>query len=215
MYFQERFGTKMKKKIGVLGGTFNPIHMGHLILAESAYEEFELDEILFVPTGITNLKDPSVILDKKTRITLTGEAIGESNHFALSTIETDRPGTSYTYETLELLNKEYPNSEFYLIIGADSLFQIEQWKRPADIMKNAVILAAKRKGSTTQELLDKIEEIKVKYNADIRLLPCTYIDISSTEIRDRIKAGKSIRYLVPQVTEKYIKKHHLYEDREN
>lgn len=205
----------MKKKIGVLGGTFNPIHMGHLILAESAYEEFELDEILFVPTGITNLKDPSVILDKKTRITLTGEAIGESNHFALSTIETDRPGTSYTYETLELLNKEYPNSEFYLIIGADSLFQIEQWKRPADIMKNAVILAAKRKGSTTQELLDKIEEIKVKYNADIRLLPCTYIDISSTEIRDRIKAGKSIRYLVPQVTEKYIKKHHLYEDREN
>lgn len=205
----------MKKKIGVLGGTFNPIHLGHLILAESAYEEFELDEILFVPTGITNLKDPSVILDKKTRITLTGEAIGQSNHFALSTIETDRPGTSYTYETLELLNKEYPNSEFYLIIGADSLFQIEQWKRPADIMKNAVILAAKRKGSTTKELVDKIEEIKVKYDADIRLLPCTYIDISSTEIRERIKAGKSIRYLVPQVTEKYIKKHHLYEDREN
>ncbi len=206
---------RMKKKIGVLGGTFNPIHLGHLILAESAYEEFELDEILFVPTGITNLKDPSVILDKKTRITLTGEAIGQSNHFALSTIETDRPGTSYTYETLELLNKEYPNSEFYLIIGADSLFQIEQWKRPADIMKNAVILAAKRKGSTTKELVDKIEEIKVKYDADIRLLPCTYIDISSTEIRERIKAGKSIRYLVPQVTEKYIKKHHLYEDREN
>ena len=205
----------MKRKVGIIGGTFNPIHTGHLILAEAAYEAFDLDEVLFVPTGISNLKDPSIILDKKTRIALTGEAIGENPHFALSTIETDRPGTSYTYETLELLNKEYPNSEYYLIIGADSLFQLEEWKRPADIMKNAVILAAKRKGATTQELLDRIDELKEKYDADIRLLPCTYIDISSTEIRERIKNGKSIRYLVPAVTEKYIKKHHLYEDREN
>ena len=109
------------------------------------------------------------------------------------------------------MNNEYPNSEYYLIIGADSLFNIEQWKRPEDIMKNAVILAANRKGATPQELLDRIEELKEKYNADIRLLPCTYIDISSTEIRERIKAGKSIRYLVPEVTENYIKKHHLYE----
>lgn len=203
----------MKKKVGVFGGTFNPIHTGHLILAEAAYEAFDLDEVLFVPTGISNLKDPSIVLDKKQRITLTGEAIGENPHFALSTIETDRPGKSYTFETLELLNKEYPNSEYYLIIGADSLFQLEEWKRPADIMKNAVILAAKRKGATTQELLDRIEELKEKYDADIRLLPCTYIDISSTEIRERIKNGKSIRYLVPEVTENYIKKNHLYEDR--
>lgn len=199
------------KKVGIIGGTFNPIHLGHLILAEYAYDEFDLDEILFVPTGISHFKDPSIVLDKKTRITLTGEAIGENPHFALSTIETDRPGNSYTYETLELLKKEYPDSEFYLIIGADSLFQIEQWKCPEGIMKNAIILVAKRKGQSTQEFLNKIEEIKAKYDADIRLLPCTYIDISSTEIRDRVKNGKSIRYLVPEVTEKYIKKHHLYE----
>lgn len=203
----------MKKKIGVFGGTFNPIHIGHLILAEKAYEEFDLDEVLFVPTGISYLKDPSVILDKKTRIALTGEAIGENPHFALSTVETDRPGRSYTCETLKILNKEYPNSEFYLIIGADSLFEIEQWKSPDEIMKNAIIIAAKRNGSTTQELSDKVDELKSKYNADIRLLPCTYIDISSTEIRDRVKAGKTIRYLVPEVTEKYIKKNHLYEDK--
>ena len=199
------------KKVGIIGGTFNPIHLGHLILAECAYDEFDLDEILFIPTGISHFKDPSIVLDKKTRITLTGEAIGENPHFALSTIETDRPGNSYTSVIFDILKKENPDTEYYLIIGADSLFQIEQWKCPADIMKNAVILAAKRKGQSTKEFLDKIEEIKQKYEADIRLLPCTYIDISSTEIRERIKTGKSIRYLVPEVTEKYIKKHHLYE----
>ena len=199
------------KKVGIIGGTFNPIHLGHLILAECAYDEFDLDEILFIPTGISHFKDPSIVLDKKTRITLTGEAIGENPHFALSTIETDRPGNSYTSETLDILKKENPDTEYYLIIGADSLFQIEQWKCTTDIIKNDVIIAAKRKGQSTKEFLDKIEEIKQKYEADIRLLPCTYIDISSTEIRERIKTGKSIRYLVPEVTEKYIKKHHLYE----
>ena len=76
------------KKVGIIGGTFNPIHLGHLILAECAYDEFDLDEILFIPTGISHFKDPSIVLDKKTRITLTGEAIGENPHFALSTIET-------------------------------------------------------------------------------------------------------------------------------
>ena len=130
---------RMKKKIGIFGGTFNPIHMGHLILAEAAYEEFDLDEILFVPTGISNLKDPSIILDKKTRITLTGEAIGENPHFALSTIETDRPGKSYTFETLELMNKEYPNSEIhysaititaYFAIKSDNLKRVAVSKAP-------------------------------------------------------------------------------------
>lgn len=199
------------KKVGIIGGTFNPIHIGHLILAERAYEEFELDEILFVPAGTSYFKDPSTVLDKKTRIALTGEAIGENPHFALSTIETDRPGNSYTYETLKELKAQNPDTQYYLIIGADALVQMELWQKPESILKDAVILVAKRKGPTTQEFLDKMEEIKEKYNADIRIVPCTYIDISSTEIRERVKAGKSIRYLVPEATEKYIRKNHLYE----
>ena len=203
------------KKVGIIGGTFNPIHIGHLIMAERAYEEFELDEILFIPEGISYFKDQSTILDKKTRIALTGEAIGDNPHFALSTIECDRAGNSYTYETLEELKSKNPDTQYYLIIGADSLVQMELWQKPENILRDAIILVAKRQGPTTQEFLDKMEDIKTKYNADIRVIPCTYIDISSTEIRERVKSGKSIRYLVPEVTENYIRKHHLYEKQDS
>ena len=202
------------KKVGIIGGTFNPIHLGHMILAESARSEFDLDEILFIPTGISYFKDPKTILDKKTRLTLVGDAIEDNPYFAMSTIETDRPGNSYTYETLEELTAQNTNTEYYLIIGADTLFQIEEWKHPEIIMNKAVILAAKRKGHPTEMLMEKIEELKKKYHADIRLLTTPYIDISATEIRDRIKKGKSIRYLVRQVTNDFIEQHELYRDQE-
>jgi len=203
---------KTDKQVGILGGTFNPIHLGHLILAERAQEEFNLDEILFIPTGISHFKDPATVLDSKTRITMTGEAIENNSRFALSTIETDRPGNSYTYETLEELKAQNPDTTYYLIVGADSLFQMEHWKKPEVIMKNAIILAAARKGQTTDELIARIDELNKKYKADIRLLTCPYIEISSTEIRERIKAGKSVRYMVRPCTEEYIIKHHLYEE---
>jgi len=203
---------KNGKKVGIIGGTFNPIHIGHLILAESAYDEYKLDEILFIPTGISHFKDPSIVLDKKKRISMTGGAIDDNPHFALSTIETDRPGNSYTYETLEELKRVNPDNEYYLIIGADSLFQMEEWKEPQSIMNNAVILVAVRKGQSLEDLQAKADELIKKYNADIRVLKCHYIDISSTEIRQRIKEGKSIRYMVTLNTREYIEKNGLYKD---
>lgn len=202
---------KTDKKVGIIGGTFNPIHLGHLILAERAYEEFQLDEILFIPTGISYFKDPATVLDSKTRITLIGDAIENNPHFALSTIETERPGNSYTYETLEELKACNPNTVYYLIIGADSLFQLEQWKYPERIMKNSIILATARKDQGITDVSKKIDELNEQYHADIRLLQCPNIDISSTEIRERVKSGKSIRYLVMPSTEEYIEKHHLYQ----
>ncbi|MCR4749618.1 MAG: nicotinate-nucleotide adenylyltransferase [Lachnospiraceae bacterium] len=203
---------KANKKVGIIGGTFNPIHIGHLILAEHAYDEYKLDEILFIPTGISHFKDPNIVLDKKKRITMTGGAIDDNPHFALSTIETDRPGNSYTYETLEELKRMNPDTEYYLIIGADSLFQIEQWKNTESIMKNASILVAVRKGQSLEELKQKADELTKKYNASIHVLTCTYIDVSSTEIRARIKEGKSIRYMVTDDTLNYINKFNLYRD---
>ena len=198
------------KKVGIIGGTFNPIHMGHLILAERAWNEMGLDEILFIPTGISYFKDPNTVLDKKTRVALTGDAIGDNPHFALSTIEVDRPGNSYTYETLEELKKENPSNTYYLIVGADTLFQIESWKNPDIIMKDCIILAAVRKGQSLDELNVKKEELEKKYDAHISILSMPYVDISSTDIRERIAAGKSIRYMVKDVTLEYIEKHGLY-----
>lgn len=203
---------KTGKKVGILGGTFNPIHIGHLILAEQAYDEYKLDEILFIPTGISHFKDPNVVLDKKKRISMTGGAIDDNPHFALSTIETDRPGNSYTYETLEELKRVNPDTEYYLIVGADSLFQMEQWKNPDIIMKDATILVSVRKGQSLKELEDKADELIKKYNSSIKILTCPYIDISSTEIRARIKEGKSVKYMVTDDTLRYIDKFNLYRD---
>lgn len=200
------------KKVGILGGTFNPIHIGHLILAEHAYDEHKLDEILFIPTGISHFKDPNIVLDKKKRITMTGGAIDDNPHFALSTIETDRPGNSYTYETLTELKRVNPDTEYYLIVGADSLFQIEQWKNPDIIFEKAIILAAVRKGQSLDELHTKAEELMNKFNADIRILTCPYIDISSTEIRTRIKNNQSVKYMITDDTLNYINKFNLYKD---
>jgi len=203
---------KDHKKVGIIGGTFNPIHIGHLILAEHAYDEYKLDEILFIPTGISHFKDPNIVLDKKKRITMTGGAIDDNPHFALSTIETDRPGNSYTYETIEELKRMNPDTEYYLIIGADSLFQIELWKNTESIMKNATILVAVRKGQSLEELEKKAEELMSKYNGSIRVLTCPYIDISSTEIRQRIKEGKTVKYMITEDTLNYINKFNLYRD---
>ena len=201
---------KSDKKVGIIGGTFNPIHLGHLILAEYAYDEYQLDEILFIPSGISYFKNPNTVLDKKMRITLTGEAIEDNPHFALSTIETDRPGNSYTYETLEELKKKNPDVRYYLIIGADSLFQIDSWKEPDIIMKDAIILAASRNDQGIELLKEKADELMKKFHSEIHILTCPMIDISSTDIRNRIKEGKSIKYLVKEQTENYIKKYQLY-----
>lgn len=203
---------KQDKKVGIIGGTFNPIHLGHLLLAEHAYEEYQLDEILFIPSGISYFKDPKTVLDKKKRITLTGEAIEDNPHFALSTIEADRPGNSYTCETLVELKRMNPDVQYYLIVGADSLFEIEAWKEPESIMRNAVILVAVRGDQGTEALQQKADELMKHYQAEIHVLTCPYIEISSTDIRNRIKEGKSIRYMVTEQTEKYIKKHNLYQD---
>lgn len=205
------YTLKENKKVGIIGGTFNPIHLGHLILAEHAYEEYHLDEILFIPTGISYFKDPGTVLDTKQRITLIGDAIEKNPHFALSKIETERPGNSYTYQTLEELKEKNATTSYYLILGADSIFQIELWKNPEIIMRDAVILAAARSGQSIHELEEKINFLKNKYNADIRLLTFPFIDISSTDIRKRIQDGKSIRYMVEECTRDTIKKNHLYQ----
>ena len=193
------------KKTGILGGTFNPIHMAHLIIAEIALEEAELDEILFIPSGCSYLKDAADILPAKERIHMTGLAIEDNPKFALSTIETDREGNSYTCDTLLELRERYPDQENYLIVGA------EEWKDPEVIFQNAKILAAVRGGKKRDDMEEKIRELKEKYSADITLLPIKHVDISSSMIREKVARGCSIRYMLPEGVRQYIIKNHFYE----
>lgn len=199
------------KKVGIFGGTFNPVHMAHLLIAETAQEEAGLDSILFVPSGCSYLKNASDILPAKDRVNMTGLAIEDNSHFALSTLEIDRGGNSYTCDTLKELKERYPQQEYYLIVGADNLFTMEEWKDVEYIFSNAKILAAVRGGKQRTDMEEKIAELEERYGAGITLLDVRQMDISSSMIRDKVAKGHSIRYMVPDKVRSYIAKNHFYE----
>lgn len=202
---------KYDKRVGIMGGTFDPIHYGHLLLAESAIEQYKLDEILFIPSGNPWLKDSSQVLDKKTRVSMTGIAIEDNPHFALSTIEIDREGNSYSYETLEILREKNPSTCYYFILGADSLLDIEKWKHPDRLMKSCTLLTAVRDDCDMSALQKQIDYLKSTYDAQVEILPMKRMDISSTDIREKIKTGKSVRYLLPDFVREFIEKNHIYQ----
>ncbi len=201
----------MGKKIGIMGGTFNPIHYGHLLLAESAREFFELDRIIFMPSGNSYMKNTSSILCAEERMHLIELAIEGNPYFSTSRIEIDRMGPTYTWETLDELKKQNSEDQYYFIMGADSLLMLESWKNPDFIFQNCIIVVAVR-GTGTEERIEKIAgHLIYEYQADIRILPARYIDISSSDIRSKIKEGYSIRYMLPEKVLAYIKKNGLYD----
>lgn len=200
----------MTKKIGIMGGTFNPVHYGHLLLAEQAMETYELDEVLFVPSGNPYMKEAAPILDGKIRAHMVELALEGHPDFRLSTMELDREGPTYTHETLEILKKENPEDTYYFIIGADSLLTMETWKNPEQIFKNCVIAASVR-GTGTEDKIRKIAtHLIYEYQADVHILPSRFIDLSSSEIRSRIAGGKSVRYMLPEKVREYIYENGLY-----
>lgn len=194
-----------------MGGTFDPIHYGHLMLAQNALDTFLLDEILFVPSGTPWLKESTKVLSKNKRVSMTGIAIEDNPDFALSTIEIDREGNSYSYETVEELKKEQPDTDFYFIMGADSLLEIERWKHPDRLMADCTLLVAVRDDCDKEGLKKQIAYLTDKYQADIRILPANRMDISSTRIRQMIQEGKSVRYMLPDQVIRFIQKNHLYQ----
>lgn len=199
------------KKVGIMGGTFDPIHYGHLILAQNALDTFSLDEILFVPSGTPWLKESTKVLSKNKRVSMTGMAIEDNPDFALSTIEIDREGNSYSYETVEELKRMQPKTDFYFIMGADSLLEIERWKHPDRLMAECTLLVAVRDDCDREGLEKQIIYLTDKYQADIKILPANRIDISSTKIRRMIREGKSVRYMLPDQVIRFIQKNHLYQ----
>lgn len=196
------------RKIGIMGGTFNPIHNGHVALADAAYKTFSLDKVLFMPSGNSYMKQH--VLDNSKRVSMVSKAIESISYFELSTIEVERFGNTYTSETLQQLTQQNPDVQHYFIMGADSLFHIEKWKDPEIIFQLSTLICMVRDDYNMADIKKKGAELAQR-GADILYLNMPKIDISSTDIRNRVKLHQSISELVPEKVEKYILQEHLYE----
>ena len=198
------------KKIGIMGGTFNPIHNAHLVLAEEAFDQFQLDQVLFMPTKNPPHKRREDLASDEDRKNMILHAIKSNPNFKLSTLEMDREGITYTAETLEILHQLNKDTQYYFILGGDSLMQITSWMKPEEIFKRATIIAAHRDGYSEIEIASRCKELEENYHAKILRLDIPTLEISSKFIRKRLEDRKSIRYYVPETVFSYIKDHELY-----
>jgi len=217
-------------RLGVLGGTFDPIHMGHLRSAEELRERFGLSEVLFVPAARPPHKEATQLIDPAHRLRMTEAATADNDAFTVSSVEIERPGPSYTVDTMrELKRKTETPVELYFIIGTDAFMEIHLWKDVDGLFKLAQFVVTSRPGHPPLGLLHNLEKtITSRHPFDeaygtetlqaatseklIYLVTIVHLDISSTDIRERVRAGRSIRYLSPESVEHYIRRHSLYKE---
>ena len=197
-------------RIGIMGGTFNPIHLGHLILAENAYRQLSLDVVWFMPSGKPPHKKNSEILPNEDRVRMVELAIQGVPYFELSLLEINREGVTYTVDTLEYLTETRPEDSFFFLAGADSLYQFETWREPARILELCHFAAARRDSVVYADIEAQAEYLRSKYQASVSLIDIPEIDLSSSDIRERIGRGDTIRFLVPEAVEAYLTEHRSY-----
>ena len=203
--------TEKKHKIGILGGTFDPVHIGHLILAQSAYEQLGLEKVIFIPSGMPPHKmDQKRGVPDAERIKMVKLAIEGNRAFELNDMEMDSKEPTYTYLTLQKLCGEYPENDYYFIIGEDSLVDFAGWKNPEVIVRYCHIVAAVRPGSSDEKIEEIIAKTQKKTGGDFIYIKSPLLEISSREIRQRIGNGMSVRYLIPEKVEEHIVKNGLY-----
>jgi nicotinate-nucleotide adenylyltransferase len=190
--------------VGIFGGSFNPPHLAHLVVAESVRDQFRLDEVLWIPNG----RPPHKTLDQELvapahRLAMTRLATSDNPAFRVSDIEMRDAGTGYTVDTLRLLEASYPETHFELILGGDSLADFSGWHRPGEILDRVPLIVYHRRG------FDGIAEAMPSV-ARIRFVDAPLLDVSGTRVRERLRQGRSVRYLVPESVRAYIEAEHLY-----
>ncbi len=193
-------------KIGIMGGTFDPIHNQHLFIANTALEKLNLDVVLFIPTGKVPHKNNLQMTDKKHRYTMTSLAINDNDNFIISDIETNSLETCYTFETLQKL-REQTDAKLYFIVGIDTLYSLHTWRNLDIVSSLCTIVTFKRPDYQESE---KNKEVIAKFNLDIISIEDLSISLSSTDIRTKLSNGESIKYIVPDSVIKYAQKHNLY-----
>lgn len=199
-------------RIGIFGGTFNPVHYGHLLLAESCREQRGLDEVWFVPAAVPPHKQDQQLVDAAQRLEMLKLAAGGNEAFHVSELELKRGGVSYTVDTLEAIHAERPEAELYLLIGADTLADLPNWRNPRRVCELALPTAVCRPGSGELDygpLAAFVEPSRLARLRELRV-EMPLVGISSRDLRARIAAGKSIRYQVPRAVEKFIETSGLY-----
>jgi nicotinate-nucleotide adenylyltransferase len=195
-------------RVGILGGTFNPPHLGHLVCAQEAYRELELDRVMLIPARIPPHKPVEHEPGAEHRLELCRLAVGGDERFAVSELELGRDGPSYTVDTLQELTTQAPQTEFVLIVGGDIAAGLPQWREPERVLKLATLAIAKRRGTARSSVDAALEA--VSGGARARFFSMPGIGVSSTMVRRRVRTGQPIRYLVPDAVSDYIAEHRLY-----
>jgi len=201
------------RKIGVLGGTFDPVHYGHLILAEQARAEASLDQVIFMPAKVQPFKINVKITDGEHRYAMLLKATAGNPYFSVSRKELDAPGISFTIKTLKNLKIEFgPGTELYFIVGTDAFLSLESWYDAENLLEGFSFIVGTRPGYKEPELKDLVKRLKAQYGTPILEIHNSEVEISSTDIKKRIREGKSIRYLLPESVEEYIFQNGLYRE---
>ncbi|MBR2189185.1 MAG: nicotinate-nucleotide adenylyltransferase [Eubacterium sp.] len=202
---------KEKTRVGIMGGTFDPIHIGHLILGEAAHRQFHLDTVYFMPAGNPPHKQNRLgRASDAQRVEMVRRAIASNPHFRLSQMEMNPDGYSYTYRTLEKLNELHPENDYFFIIGADSLFDFDTWREPARVTAACHLVVATR-NQTDPVLFDhEIQAKQAKYGGSFLKLDTPNLDISSHHLREMIQAGESVKYYIPDNVIDYIEASRIY-----
>lgn len=204
--------TTATTRLGVLGGTFDPVHAGHIFVAEEARIRLQLDRVLFIPAGNPWLKVSRTITPATHRIEMVRLAIAKHEHFELSTMEVDRGGPSYTVDTVEELRRRPECGDLYLLLGLDSFVDLPLWKDADRLVTMCTLVVVPRYGSNLPELGEVARRLKGLSERNVLVLDSPMIGISSSGIRDRIANGLPVDYLVPGAVERYIIAHGLYRD---